>query len=248
MSVDYLVGKGFIGSRLIQKLNNPVWIPHDRMQYFRPEPFDRFFYCASYGNIWGQDDTEEIIKANAWWPVRMLLQAQSVSFRSFVYLSSSSVNLPVQTPYSRAKRAAEELLQAIDKRVCTIRPFSVTGVGEQESHLIPRLIRSCLYGEEMEFAPWPEHDYIDVQDFARVALEISRQVGVFDVGSCVRKSNQDVLDTVERVTGNKANTRPGKARPYDTPNWRSRHGYAGNSLEETITEMVEHERARTQNT
>jgi len=247
--IDYITGKGFIGSRL--KLNNPVWVPHDRVNYFRPEPFGRFFYCASYGNIWGQNDTEEIIKANVWWPIRILEQAQNVSFHSFVYISSSSVTLPIQTPYSRSKRAAEELLLAHDLPVCIIRPFSVTGIGEQAGHLIPTLIRSCLIGEEIGFAPDPVHDFIDIQDVADAISGLSRSAGIYEVGSGIGYTNKQVLELVEDISGTKANICHNiDPRPYDTYNWVSKKSAWKplKTLGQSITEMVEHERARAQNT
>lgn len=209
---DYISGaNGFIGSHLARRLPEAVKVPHDDVLGVSG---GRFFFLSSYGNMYGQDDVSQIVKSNVTDPI-----AVQAKHKSFIYASSSSVILKVQTPYSRCKRATEEVLLATGN-ACIIRPYSVTGVGEQKSHLIPTLIRNCLTGDRFEMTPWPRHDYIDVEDVVEAMLNLAPHTGVFDVGGMNSFSNMEVMEMVEQVTGKKANVQlVEKARPYDNVEW-----------------------------
>ena len=164
-------------------------------------------------------DYREMVRAN----VENVIYISSQSKGWFCYMSSSSVNLQVQTPYSRTKRAAEEILQALPElKSCIVRPYSVTGVGEQKEHLIPTLIRSCIEGEEMPFDPYPVHDFIDVEDVVDALVEFGEHghTGIFELGNGIPYTNQAVKEIVEEVTGKKAVVRDcGRIRKYDSSAW-----------------------------
>lgn len=242
---------GFIGGRLKRVLIDPICVPHDELSTLIPEPYDYFYFLSSYGNLADQTDVEETIKANLS-DVIHVLNNSSKNFKSFVYFSSSSVKLPRQTVYSRAKRAAEEvLLSYIESQqlpICIIRPFSVTGVGEQAKHLIPTLIRSCLLGERINFVPEPTHDFIDVSDVIEGVLNLSlnKAKGIFELGSGKKYSNAEVLEIVEKECKKKANINiVPSLRDYDTKDWvstnfrsRSWGWLPQKSLEQSIHEMV----------
>lgn len=202
----------------------------------------------------GHKDAFEMLRANiedlAWILSQARASARLYSIESFVYLSSSSVTLPVQTPYSRTKRAAEEMIQALPIPHCIVRPFSVTGVGEQKAHLIPTLISSCFEGTEVKFVPGPTHDYVDVEDVVNglITLADNKAIGIFEFGTGIATSNQQVLEIVEKMTGKKANIRAVESlRSYDNANWYSTnlrsaraHGFRiTKTLEDSIKEMVE---------
>lgn len=225
----YVTGShGFLGSRLINRLPGAIPVPR-RTKAIGAEG-DTVYWCAAYGNKFEQKDAAEMVKANV--PTEV--------GGHMVYISSSSVLLKHQTPYSRTKRAGEEVLQALGGH-CIVRPFSITGVGEQEEHLIPTLIRSCLYGEQMDFVPWPEHDFIDVEDVVEAILGLAGKEGVFDVGTGIGTTNQQVLDMVEQATGKKANVRiVSGLRPYDAEHWRAaRPSGPKKPLEQIIADMVD---------
>jgi len=222
--MDYITGAhGFIGSHLYKRLPNAIPVP----RYARAigANGDRVFLLGTYGNRYGQNDIAEMIRVNV--PREV--------YGRIVYVSSSSVHLEVQTPYSHTKKAAEEVLLAQGKH-CIVRPYTVVGTGDH-GHLIPELIESCLTGKEMDFVPWPEHDYIDVEDVVDAILTLPP--GIHEVGSGVGRTNQQVRDMVEQITGKKANVRiVGGLRPYDTKNWRAPFCAARKSLEKSISEMV----------
>lgn len=248
----FLTGaNGFLGSHLQDKVSG-FPIPHRDISNIILQPYKNFFFLSTYGNMAYHTDEDEMIKANLLDLIHVLKESRGIDFESFVYVSSSSVKLKTQTTYSRLKKAAEELLLAYmerhNKPICIIRPYSITGVGEQKEHLIPTLIHSCFTGELVNFVPEPKHDWIDVDDVVQGILNLSknRARGIFELGTGKSYSNQEVLDIVEMVTGRKANINIVKSmRDYDNDTWvstnfRSRSfGWSPKKeLQQSIVEMV----------
>ncbi len=242
-------GHGFIGKRLIPKLEGHVEaIPNQQLSTHRFQGHRRFFWLSTYGNLAGQDDPKHLWESNVFDVVTVLDKLISGSCDShFLFVSTSSVTLPVQTPYSRSKRAVEEILMAMSEfPSCIVRPYSVTGVGEQRQHLIPTLIRSSFEGEPMEFVPEATHDYIDVEDVVSGLMILSKieARGIYEFGNRLAISNEDVRRLVEEITGRKANiVSVNKLREYDNPDWccKTPNDYwqPTKSLRQSITEMVE---------
>jgi nucleoside-diphosphate-sugar epimerase len=235
---------GFIGRRLHGVL--PQAEPLDRTGIIFPN-VDVVYDIAGYGNMAHHTDVKEIYNANL---LRVITAMDYIGEAKYIYISTSSVGLPVQTYYSASKKAAEEYLKVTGKNVAIARPFSVTGVGEQEEHLIPKLIDSCLNGTHMNFVPEPVHDFIDVEDFCNALIAI-RDKGqfkgeVYEVGSGKQTSNDEVRLMIEGITGKKANiTVVDSIRNYDTKNWcanNERISALGwkpkKTLEQTLTEMI----------
>jgi len=243
---------GFLGTHLRPHVEATA-IPHINISSYKLEPFEQFFFLSSYGNMSTHTDHEAIMQANILDLIHILNEAVPYRFKSFVYISTSSVKLRTQTTYSRAKRAAEEILlsymERFNKPICIIRPFSITGVGDNPAHLIPTLIRSCMTGELVNFAPYATHDYIDVEDVVAGIMNLSGHSarGIYELGTGTLTSNQQVLEVVEKVSGKKANiNRVNSLRPYDNDNWvstnfRSR-GFGWQpkkTLEQSVVEQVE---------
>lgn len=250
--MNILLGaSGFIGKNLSKK-TKCLPIPHGDIYTTEIKNFDNLFYLASYGNLVDQTDIDKIVKANVLDVAYIINKAVQHDFKSFIFVSTSSVKLKYQTAYSRAKRASEEVLLAylerFGKPIAIVRPYSVTGVGEQKGHLIPKLIRSCMTGEEMDFVGEPVHDFIDVDDLTDGILNLAKHSarGIFEMGTGRATSNEEVLRIVEKVTGKKANIhRVSSLRSYDNQNWvstnfrsRSWGWLPKKSLEVSVTEMV----------
>lgn len=226
---------------MIKKLGGANEIKHGRI---KPEYFENggpVFFLSTYGNMAHHADNYMMVKAN----VLDVLSVLKAYDGYLLYMSSSSVMLQIQTPYSRTKRAAEEILLAFPElKFCIVRPYSVTGVGEQKEHLIPTLIRSCMEGEEMPFDPYPVHDFIDVEDVVDALVEFAEHEhsGVFELGNGIPYTNQSVKEIVEEVTGKKANLKDsGRLRDYDSSAWYcQKPSIKGKkSLIVSIQEMVE---------
>lgn len=253
--MDIVTGSsGFLGRHLCKALKGKTeTIPHELIYTTTIKPFERFFFLSTYGNLYHHRDIEKIIKANILDLVGVLKQAVKYKFKSFVYVSTSSVKLEIQTAYSRSKKAAEEILllymEQLRLPICIVRPLSITGVGEQEEHLIPTLIRSCMTGESVMLDKTPVHDFIDVEDVVAAIKNLSDNglKGVFEIGTGHKYTNENVLRLVEKVTGKKANVKEvGKLRDYDNDKWVSNNFRARGwgwmptkTLEQSIKEMVE---------
>lgn len=209
---------GFIGSHLMKKID-AVGLGHEDIPYANTPTFDRLFFLSTYGNMAHHTDHGMMIRANIEDLIRILK-----GFGGWIcFMSSSSVLLPVQTPYSRTKLAAEHLLQSLPElKSCIVRPYSVTGVGEQKEHLIPTLIRSCMEGVPMDFDASPVHDFVDVEDVVNglIRLADEQSTGIHEFGSGWSHSNQDVLELVETACGKKANIQSHRRmREYDNQDW-----------------------------
>lgn len=251
--MEFITGSsGFLGKHLVERLDNPVRIPHKDILFTDWSKATKVFFLSSYGNMFGQNDDQEIIKANLIDLIFVLSTVDWSKIESFVFISTSSVKLKRQTMYSRSKKAAEEILLAYMEKynapITIIRPLSVTGVGEQKEHLIPKLIDSCLNNTPMDFVQEPTHDYIDIEDLINGIINLSenKAKGVFELGTGESISNLKVLELVRKVTGKMANVRlVSSLRPYDNEKWvcenfkaRGWGWLAKKNLELSITEMV----------
>ncbi len=248
-SIDYIAGSsGFIGTHLSEYLinNNNVSIGKiDRALKLIP-PLEEgtqirdIYYLSSYGNLHGQINRGQIFTVN-------VENAQSLlddflmggyDFRLFFYFSSSSVYkrqlhalketdpLEGTTDYEHAKIIGENAckLYADDNRIVVIRPFSVTGVGEQDIHLIPTLIKAAYTGKLVTLDPNPVHDFVDVQDVIS-GLDVIRNeemrkpygISYWNIGTGLQYTNLEVLSLVEKVSGRKIDVEyKSRLRPYDT--------------------------------
>jgi nucleoside-diphosphate-sugar epimerase len=147
---------------------------------------------------------------------------------------------------------ASEYARKNNAPIIVVRPSTVIGVGEPPNHLIPKLIESCKTGIKIPFVPEPTHDFIDVRDFISGLILVAKQADecrgcVYNISTNLATSNQEVLNTVERVVGRKANVEIAKSlRPYDNPNWRvnnsaiKRLGWKQEyNLEDSVKSMIE---------
>jgi nucleoside-diphosphate-sugar epimerase len=247
---SYVTGaNGFLGRHLFKRLPiNSAAIEHEDIYGYPLEDFDNFYFLSTYGNLYHhQNEVGNMLDANIRdlnYVLRLILK-DALACETFLYMSSSSVTLPVQTSYSRMKRAGEEMVLAMPFNGCVVRPYSITGVGEQKEHLIPKLIRSCMEGEKMDFVPYPVHDYVDVADVVDGLLWLTekKMSGIHEFGSCRPVSNEEVLAIVEKACGKKANLNVVKRmRDYDDSGWYC-HKSSGirisKELEQSISEMVE---------
>lgn len=258
MIENYVIGAtGFVGRHLMKGL--PPEFTHTipgHLAHLTPrlKPHKRLFYLAAYGNMASHDQSSvEILNANLSGPLELIrrIKAGYIECECFIYMSTSSVNLPVQTAYSRTKRAAEEMLLAYPEiPTLIIRPYSITGVGEQKEHLIPKLIRSCMEGERMDFVGEPTHDWIDVRDVVGALLLLSEKKcrGIYEIGTGFLNSNDHILAMVEEACGKKANINRIKSmRSYDSDYWCCESPFAAKDMgwfpiwriKDSIREMVE---------
>jgi dTDP-glucose 4,6-dehydratase len=222
--------------------------------------YDVIFDLASYGNMSGQNNIKETYKANLLRVMDMTTDNKNLKTK-YIFVSTSSVLLPKQTPYSLSKKSAEDfvkyMVDTYNIKASIVRPFTVIGVGEQPEHLIPKLIRSCLRGDQMPFVSEPVHDYIDVDDFVDALLLIKDKSQfngeVYEVGSGFQVSNESIKESVEELIGKNANIKyVTSMRSYDTTNWQTADttmikslGWGRKfNLEDTLKKMIDYEQRK----
>lgn len=237
-------GSGFLGQHLVEKIKgNILELSHNEILPFITHKFKTLYFLSAYGNMAKHANHYEMVMAN----VTKLMWLTWKADGFVIYVSSSSVSLPVQTSYSHTKRAAEEILLALPEvKSCIVRPFSITGVGEQKEHLIPTLIRSCMEGEEIYFDPSPVHDFVDVEDVCDGLIKIAERqaTGLVEFGNGFPYTNQAVRELVERHCGKPANIREEKKlREYDNADWYCKTFHPAwtpkKNLDKSISEMVQ---------
>jgi nucleoside-diphosphate-sugar epimerase len=183
------------------------------------------YYLAAYGNLHGQSDIHEIYQACVIKLLNLLTATIGTQCEAFITTGTTSeygnkdkpmkesMLLDPETLYGAAKCAATHLARVWAKRMGTpvviYRPASMIGVGEQSIHLIPTLIRSCLFKESIPFISECVHDYINVDDVC-AALEILADQAenikgeIFNVGSGKQYTNREIKEMIEAITGNMA--------------------------------------------
>src|SRR3990167_10068292 len=156
MKEHYLVSgsSGFIASALrehLEQLGRKV-TALDRSGMILT-PGDVIVDLAAYGNYFDQKDVTQTYEVNIMRLLRMLECAEAFPYKAFVvvgtsseygkrdaYMDESMIPKP-DTFYAASKTGAVMLARAWAKErkrpIVAIRPFSVTGPGEQSRHLIP---------------------------------------------------------------------------------------------------------------
>ena len=115
--MDYVTGaKGFIGKHLTARLDDFVAVPHFDIHKTDFSPAKRVFFLSAYGNMADHENENAIIRANILDLIHTLRTVEWEHIESFVFISTSSVKLKIQTMYSRTKKAAEEILLAYTEK------------------------------------------------------------------------------------------------------------------------------------
>lgn len=113
-------------------------------------------------------------------------------------------------PYALTKRLAEEACEfyasTYGLQVTTIRPFNAYGIGQAENFLIPAIISQALdSGEEIVVKDLaPKRDYVYLEDMVTgllATLGKSDGYRVYNIGSGVSLSVQEVIDLIQDIAG-----------------------------------------------
>lgn len=133
--------------------------------------------------------------------------------------------------HSFSKGAQTNLVQTYglveNKPVITLRLFSVYGPHERKTRLIPAVIDACLNKKELKLSsPGVVRDFVYVDDIVDVCTKIDvlkQHTGqIFNIGTRVQTSIQEVVDTCSRLTGYTPKCLWNEdQRTWDTKNWVS---------------------------
>ena len=185
---------------------------------------DIILHFAAYGAFQGtQQDIEQTINTNLLGTINLVRACAKVGFEAFIHTGSSSEygikdkpmkesdHLEAHNLYGMTKAAATLYCQAAARKqglpIVVMRPFAVYGPFEEQTRLIPTLLMSCLRGESPKLSsPESVRDFIFIEDLVgayQAAIEhIQEAKGeIFNVGTGVEHTVQEVVDAVKKITG-----------------------------------------------
>lgn len=231
---------GFIGQALVKHLesdNEILCVP--RSYLYEPAKLESainkfnpsvIIHLATAGNIYNKDDDDTVFVANIFSLYNLIRASASVDYKAFVYFSSSSVALENQTMYSITKYWGEVLSNYTakfnNKPITICRPSSVTGIGEQSTHLIPVLIKSACTDKKIDFVENATHDFIDINDVVSAVEVLIENIdttkgNVYNISTNKMYTNAQVKDIVEKVSGKQIiYNKVDSLREYDNSKWK----------------------------
>lgn len=222
--------EGFIGKRLVKFLRGEGYVVEEFDRHvgdistyrFHYEQLDHIIHLASLIFVpasW--KDPKSFYQTNVIGTVNVLemcreLKCPLTYISSYVY--GPPEYLPVDekhpvgpaSPYNHSKLLAEEACQFYSKTfeipVTIFRPVNVFGPGQNPDFLIPKIIRQALDPatpsiEVMDLRP--KRDYLFIDDFilAIVASLSLAKSGIYNLGSGLSVSVEDVVKTVLKESG-----------------------------------------------
>lgn len=257
--------RGFIGKHLTKELEQlgHIVVPINHQQLYAPDYLkgflemakpDYIFHLAAYGNMSHHTEEEEIFKANVIGTWNLISASNHIKYKGFVFVSTSSVTLPIQTLYSTTKKAAEEFVRFYGKikPIVAIRPYSVYGPGEADYRFIPTVIRCIEKGEILHLDPMPVHDWVYVEDVVNELITYAKNAenlkgGIGEFGTCISTSNGEVVKILENIAGKKVMNRVLKygQRVYDSMEWAAKSTGKTIPLEKGLKKTYEYYKSRT---
>ncbi len=210
------------------------------VSYIQPECL--FHLAASGGHPLAPAEREEHIKSAVLGTLSLLDALDSLDIIRFVHVGGSLEYGPSERPLNESDRLEPLSFRGVSKAAATLlcrqyarenkrpvvilRPFSVYGPWEAPTRLIPSVIRAALSGRPLLLTqPGYRHDFVYVEDVVEAclrAVSATFESGeVINVGSGEQWSNEEVVELVQSVTGQRIALRAGEypARPFDTSHW-----------------------------
>jgi len=202
------------------------------------------FHLASYGGLPAQTDQRKTFDINFYGTVNLLNACKEVGFDCFVNTGSSSEygmkdtqmrECDVVTPvsdYGVAKAAATQFCvkEALFNKlpIYTARPFSVYGDYEMHGRLIPTILLGALQKTQINLSSGSfVRDFIYVQDMVDIYLKIAElkpgQYFIFNAGTSVQSTINDVVGVVESIINSKLNVNwnSSVSRPWEPKAWHA---------------------------
>ncbi len=200
------------------------------------------FHLARDRGDRSKQDRFETLGLNILGTANLLEATASLDYERFVYTGSlleygvrkeplkESDLLEPLTVYGVTK-AAETLLcqqfaRAHRRPVVVLRPVTVYGPWEAPTRLVPTAIRAALCNQEITLTvPGYRRDWLFVGDLVEaclLTLQAKNVAGeIINIGSGQQWANEEVVQMVETVSGERVKVRVGEypPRPFDTSHW-----------------------------
>lgn len=197
------------GARLAAALSEvrPDWLVHLAAMHFIPDCIARPRETMAV-NV---DGTRQVLAHCEDLGVRRVIFASSAA----VYAPSDAASDEARTPlgplevYGESKVAGEQLLQAFHEQTgidtCLLRLFNAIGRNETNPHVLPHIFESLRMSDTIELGNTsPRRDYVDTRDIADAVVAVANGPGglqVFNIGSGVAYSVDDILEKLRRILG-----------------------------------------------
>jgi UDP-glucose 4-epimerase len=173
------------------------------------------------------EDPRETYLVNFVGTLNMLELGRRSKIKNFVFASSYVYGRPEyipidechpirpDNPYSRSKALSEEICRAYYEdyglRCVIIRAFNVYGERQRDSFLIPSILKQ-IHNEEIELEdPEPRRDFLYVKDLVEAYVRAAEYSGsdfeIFNIGSGVSYSVDEIVRTVLNLSGKKTRVR-----------------------------------------
>ncbi|MGL6067690.1 MAG: NAD-dependent epimerase/dehydratase family protein, partial [Sediminibacterium sp.] len=140
-------------------------------------------------------------------------KAKFIFLSSYLYGNPEHLPIPetaplyTPNPYAQSKKTAEDFCTfystAYQVNTIILRPFNVYGPNQNPSFLIPHIIHQALYNSTIRVKDLtPKRDYIHLHDLiaAIIACIDYKKSGIFNVGSGISYSVQEIIDIVQNIT------------------------------------------------
>jgi UDP-glucose 4-epimerase len=165
---------------------------------------------------------DETIEVNVEGTRRVLEGCRASSVQRFIFASSAAVYAPTDRPcledatplrplevYGESKLAAEHLAGAFHEEtgIATgiLRLFNAIGRNETNPHVVPHIFESLQTSDVIRLGNTaPCRDYIDTRDVADAIVAVagsSHGFRVFNVGTGVASSVEDIVELLRRILG-----------------------------------------------
>jgi nucleoside-diphosphate-sugar epimerase len=221
MKYTVVGGKGFIGSKIVEKLihkNEDFWIPEKNCIDLFNQELGIIIYCAGHGDC--NEGFLKVLESNTILLAELLEKAD---FERLVYISSTRVymgggssneesNVILQSNDKRrlfnlSKLLSEELLLKSHKNVTIVRPSNTYGVALNSPLFLPSIVRDALDNGivNMFVPPTYSKDYVSVDDVAEITLKIATDTktinNIINIASGENVQAIEIAKVLEAETG-----------------------------------------------
>jgi nucleoside-diphosphate-sugar epimerase len=209
------------------------------IQTIRPT---HIIHLAAFGGMPTEQNQLHIYKVNFEGTINLINACKKVGFEIFINTGSSSEYGKKQYPmketdvlepisdYAVAKAAATQycLKEALVNKlpIYTIRPFSVYGDYEAPTRLISSIMLNILQNKTIKLSnPNNVRDFIYIDDIVKTYASLLEKNPnnkfIFNVGTGIQSSIQEVVETIKNILQKSLNVSWGKtlSRPWEPQNW-----------------------------
>ena len=183
------------------------------------EGVDFVFHLAAISNVdFAIKNPVKTYDVNVRGTLKLLEEMRKTSVEKLIYISSSHVYgmpqyIPIdekhpitpREPYSASKAAAENIINAYSStyyvNTAIVRPFNIYGPGQDESFLIPSLIKQASESNFIEVGNLePTRDFTYITDVIAGFMKIAKSgSGVYNVGSGIEIKVGDILRKIVEI-------------------------------------------------